>query len=114
MSDENKKQLDNVQGEDGNLQPGKQEDKIEPAEDVKAGEGKPEDTFAATLAKQNETINTLLAQIDSLNDQIANYVRTTGAPVSNANIHDGFEDLDVTLKEDYVYLKDLGAEIGKR
>lgn len=109
MADENK----NPENED--LQPGAQEDKIKGADDVKAGTEQPEDTFTRTIAKQNETINELLAQIDNLNNQITNYVRSTGAPASNnQSSNDGFEDFDITLKDDYVYLKDLGAEIGKR
>lgn len=97
------------------LQPGTEEGRIEGADDVKAGTEQPEDTFTETIAKQNETIAALLGQIDSLNAQITNYVRSTGAPASNnQSSNDGFEDFDITLKDDYVYLKDLGAEIGKR
>lgn len=97
------------------LQPGNEGDKIKGADNVKAGSEKPEDTFTETIAKQNDTIAALLGQIDSLNAQITNYVRSTGAPASNnQSSNNGFEDFDITLKDDYVYLKDLGSQIGKR
>lgn len=99
--------------ENNDLQPGSEEDKIKVADNVKAGTETPEDTFTETIAKQNETITTLLEQIDSLNAQITNYVRSTGTPASNQS-SDGFDDIDITLKDDYVYLKDLGSQIGKR
>lgn len=107
MENEDKK----PQNED--LQPGADEGRIEDADSVKAGSEKPEDTFTETIAKQNETIAALLGQIDSLNAQITNYVRSTGAPASGQS-SDGFDDVDITLKDDYVYLKDLGSQIGKR
>ena len=83
-----------------------------------AGAETPEDTsgFEKVIERQNATIETLLKQVDSLNDQIARYVRNTSTPASvdgDAHIPDE-RNYDVSIKEDYVYLKDLGGEIGKR
>lgn len=84
-----------------------------------AGAGTPEDTasFEKVIERQNATIETLLKQVDSLNDQIARYVRNTSTPASGnqENTYTPSErEYDVSIKEDYVYLKDLGGEIGKR
>ena len=83
-----------------------------------AGAETPEDTtgFEKVIERQNATIETLLKQVDSLNDQIARYVRNTSTPASdNGNTYTPNDrDYDVSIKEDYVYLKDLGWEIGKR
>ena len=84
-----------------------------------AGAVTPEDTasFEKVIEQQNNTIETLLKQVNSLNDQIARYVRNTSTPANDdqANTHTPSErGYDVSIKEDYVYLKDLGREIGKR
>lgn len=84
-----------------------------------AGTGIPEDTasFEKVIEQQNATIETLLKQVNSLNDQIARYVRTTSTPANDNQENTytpGERDYDVTIKEDYVYLKDLCGEIGKR
>lgn len=83
-----------------------------------AGAETPEDTvgFEKVIERQNATIETLLKQVESLNDQIARYVRNTSTPASDSgNTYTPNErEYDVTIKEDYVYLKDLGGEIGKR
>lgn len=83
-----------------------------------AGAGTPEDTasFEKVIEQQNNTIETLLKQVNSLNDQIARYVRTTSTPTSDQEpaYTSSDRDYDVTIKEDYVYLKDLGRDIGKR
>lgn len=89
------------------------------AQQQAAGAGTPEDTasFEKVIEQQNSTIETLLKQVNSLNDQIARYVRTTSTP-ANDNQENTYtpndREYDVTIKEDYVYLKDLGGEIGKR
>lgn len=86
-----------------------------------AGEGTPEDTpagtaYEQTITKQQDTINTLLERIDSLNAQIADYVRSTGSKADEgANPDDNGQGANANaIPEDYVYLKDLGKEIGKR
>lgn len=84
-----------------------------------AGEKTPEDTasFEKVIEQQNNTIEALLKQVNSLNDQIARYVRNTSTPTSNEGSADPasiIEPEKPTDKEDYVYLKDLGREIGKR
>jgi len=91
-----------------------EEPTIEPSEDTGAGHVSSEDTLKGIIAKQNGTIDTLTDQIESLNAQIAKLVRSSGSQVEGANTDNGFEDDDPTSREDYVYLKDLGAEIGKR
>lgn len=92
----------------------KEEPTIEPSGDASAEQGSSEDTLKGIIAKQNGTIDTLTDQIESLNAQIAKLVRSSGSTVEDANTDNGFEDDDPTSREDYVYLKDLGAEIGKR
>lgn len=84
-----------------------------------AGAETPEDTtgFEKVIERQNATIETLLKQVDSLNDQIARYVRNTSTPASDegsANPASIIEYESPTDEEGYVYLKDLGREIGKR
>jgi hypothetical protein len=86
--------------------------------DAAAGAGvAPEDTqggndYDKVIAKQQETINTLLGQIDNLNNQIVNYIRSNGSKVSDEENPDNPAKQE--LPEDYTYLKDLGKEIGKR
>lgn len=89
------------------------------AQQQAAGAVTPEDTasFEKVIEQQNATIETLLKQVNSLNDQIARYVRNTSTPANDdqANTNTLSErEYDVSIKEDYVYLKDLGREIGKR
>lgn len=91
----------------------------DPARNPVAGADTPEDTtgFEKVIERQNATIEALLKQVDSLNDQIARYVRNTSTPTNGTQDNTYVppeRDYDVSIKEDYVYLKDLGGEIGKR
>lgn len=85
-----------------------------------AGEGTLEDTasYEKVIDRQNATIEALLKQVDSLHDQITRYVRTTSTPANDDQAKNTYtpngRDYDVPIKDDYVYLKDLGREIGKR
>lgn len=113
MAENNKNE--NLPNEDGNatMSAG------DTAQTQAAGEKTPEDTasFEKVIEQQNATIETLLKQVNSLNDQIARYVRTTSTPTSiegYADPADNIEPKKPVDKEDYVYLKDLGREIGKR
>lgn len=112
MADENNDNNNNLQGN-------KTPDKMKEPDNT-AGAGKdPEDTTAAgnayerTIEKQQETINTLLGRIDSLNAQITDYVRSIGTHVDEG-ADPNKTGSEPKVPEDYVYLKDLGKEIGKR
>lgn len=83
-----------------------------------AGEETPEDTqgndFGKVIEAQNKTIETLLGQIESLNGQISKLVRSSGT-VSSADPDGDVKPSPAPAKgEDYVYLKELGSQIGKR
>lgn len=82
-----------------------------------AGVEAPEDTASAylkTIAEQQETINNLLGQVSSLNNQMASFARSMGSPVTQEDNPDKAAPVMAGLPDDYVYLKDLGKEIGKR
>lgn len=82
-----------------------------------AGVEAPEDTASAylkTIAEQQETINNLLGQVSSLNSQMASFARSMGSHVSQEDNPDKAATVAAGLPDDYVYLKDLGKEIGKR
>lgn len=82
-----------------------------------AGVEAPEDTASAylrTIAEQQETINNLLGQVSSLNSQMASFARSMGSPVTQEDNPDKAANIPAALPDDYVYLKDLGKEIGKR
>ena len=110
----------NTEQNNNNLPEGNTDDNIQVAGNAGAGEGTPEDTAAGnayehTIEQQQETINTLLGRIDSLNAQIADYVRSTGSRADEGvNPDDNGSATAPAIPEDYVYLKDLGKEIGKR
>ena len=112
MADENNDNNNN------NLQGNKTPDKMKEPDTAGAGKD-PEDTTAAgnayerTIEKQQETINTLLGRIDSLNAQITDYVRSIGTHVDEG-ADPNKTGSEQKVPEDYVYLKDLGKEIGKR
>ena len=114
VADTDKKE--NLPNEDGNATMGAGDTVQQQA----AGEKTPEDTaggYQKVIDKQNETINTLLDQIDNLNTQIARFVRKTSTPTSDEGKADPAsipEPVKPTDEEGYVYLKDLGREIGKR
>ena len=109
----------NTEPNNNNLPEGNIDDNITVTGNAGAGEN-PEDTAAGnayehTIEQQQETINTLLGRIDSLNAQIADYVRSTGSRADEGvNPDDNGSDTAPVIPEDYVYLKDLGREIGKR
>lgn len=107
--------------EDKKLTEGNPDDTMQKTGTAGAGETAPEDTSAGTayeqtIAKQQDTITTLLDRVDSLNAQIADYVRSTGSKADEgANPDDNGQGASKNvIPEDYVYLKDLGKEIGKR
>lgn len=79
-----------------------------------AGEATPEDTFRKVIEGQKSTIDMLMEQVESLNGQIARLVRTQGTTAEGGVNPDTLHDDMQPLPEDYVYLKDLGSEIGKR
>lgn len=82
-----------------------------------AGAETPEDTqgneFGKVIDAQNKTIETLLGQIESLNGQISKLVRSNGT-ASSADPDEDMKPIPAPTKdEDYVYLKELGSQIGK-
>ena len=78
-----------------------------------AGEN-PEDTYRKVIEGQKSTIDMLMEQVQSLNGQIARLVRTQGTPAEGGVNPDTLHDDVQPLPENYVYLKDLGSQIGKR
>ena len=82
---------------------------------VAEGEKASEDTVAyeKIIAKQDKLIDTLMERVENLQSQITRYVRITSATVEDAPAHDTGES-ENSIPENYVYLKDLGAQIGKR
>ena len=74
------------------------------------------DAQTQTIEKQQELVEQLLGKVDSMNAQIATYVRSVGAPAPEGGNppDDGTKPPAGGIPEDYVYLKDLGKEIGKR
>lgn len=92
-----------------------------------AGHGSPEDTqaepmngvsaYERTIAAQNKTIEFLTRQVESLNEQMGAFVRSVGSqvPEDQRPENDAYaNNAKREVPEDYVYLKDLGKEIGKR
>lgn len=79
-----------------------------------AGDATPEDTFRKVIEGQKTTIDMLMEQVESLNGQIARLVRTQGTPADDGANPDTLHDEPQPMPENYVYLKDLGSEIGKR
>lgn len=83
-----------------------------------AGAETPEDTqgndFGKVIEAQNKTIETLLGQIESLNGQISKLVRSSGTASSADPDGDVKPNPAPAKGEDYVYLKELGSQIGKR
>lgn len=113
-----------------NLQEDTTQATIEPTgKDAAQGAGaNPEDTRAnvdyqaiidaqtQTIENQQKLVEQLLGKVDSMNAQIATYVRSVGAPAPEGSNppDDGTKPPAGGIPEDYVYLKDLGKEIGKR
>jgi hypothetical protein len=83
-----------------------------------AGAETPEDTtgndFGKVIDAQNKTIETLLGQIENLNGQISKLVRSSGTASSADPDADVKPNPAPEKGEDYVYLKDLGSQIGRR
>ena len=79
-----------------------------------AGDATPEDTFRKVIEGQKSTIDMLMEQVESLNGQIARLVRTQGTIADDGANPDTLHDDVQPMPENYVYLKDLGSEIGKR
>lgn len=100
-----------------NLQEDNTDDNMGAGGNGNAGEGagneNPEDTLRKVIDGQKATIDTLMEQVESLNGQIAKLVRSQGAKVDDSDNPDK-KDEPSSIPENYVYLKDLGAEIGKR
>lgn len=77
-------------------------------------DAQPENPYEVIIEQQNRTIDTLIAQAESLNAQIVRLLQS-GVQITDGNAQpdNGYVN-DSVLPEDYVPLKDLGAEIGKR
>lgn len=74
------------------------------------------DAQTKTIEKQQELVAQLFDKVNNMNEQIATYVRSVGAPAPEGGNppDDGTKPPAGGIPEDYVYLKDLGKEIGKR
>ena len=85
---------------------------------ISAGESTPEDTPNAQqqiINQQNETIAALLERTQSLTNQINELIRNGAAITDNStNAQQQQQAPTPSLADDYIPLKDLGAEIGKR
>ena len=112
-----------------NLKNDNTDDTLDTTGNAAQGAGKnPEDTRAnvdyqaiidaqtQTIENQQKLVEQLLGKVDSMNAQIATYVRSVGAPAPEGGNppDDGTKPPAGGIPEDYVYLKDLGKEIGKR
>lgn len=104
----------NIVPEDDNMQ-------ADTGTDTGAGVSTPEDTqagnpYQSTIEQQNSTIQALMEQNERLTVQINKLIRNGAAIVDdsstgNASIPD---NPDITVSDDYIPLKDLGSEFGKR
>ena len=72
----------------------------------------PADPRDEIINQQNATIDTLLKRTEELTGQI-NKLISMGVQITDEPIHDETQSINNTIPEDYVPLKDLGAEIGK-
>lgn len=93
-----------------------------------AGQGSPEDTpatpsnevsaYERTIAAQNKTIELLTRQVESLNEQMGAFVRSVGAQAPEGEKPENAIYANPAntreIPEDYIYLKDLGKQVGKR
>lgn len=91
-----------------------------------SAEGNTEDSAAAQAAEdthpadprdeiinqQNATIDTLLKRTEELTGQI-NKLISMGVQITDEPTPEETQSINNTIPEDYVSLKDLGAEIGK-
>ena len=80
---------------------------VETAEDTHS-----EDPRDAIIEQQNSTIDTLLKRTEELTGQI-NKLLSMGVQITDEPTPEETQSINNTIPEDYVSLKDLGAEIGK-
>ena len=101
---------------DENLQTIAQDDNLDAGQLTQgAGEKTPEDTprdLGDVVRAQETTISELVNHIESLNSQISKLVRSAGVPSDTQPPEPTLPDNPVD-REGYVYLKDLGREMGK-
>lgn len=101
--------------EDGNIQSGT-------GTDTGAGASAPEDTpkpenpYQSTIEQQNSTIQALIEQNERLTTQINKLIRNGAAIVDDSSTGNTPmpDNPDITADDDYIPLKDLGSEFGKR
>lgn len=93
---------------------------ISPDDPQQAAGQTPEDTatgnerYERIIESQNKTIDTLVSQVESLNAQIAKVIRQTPVAV-DTTVNAAADNAPANaIPDDYVYLKDLGKDIGKR
>ena len=72
----------------------------------------PADPRDEIINQQNATIDTLLKRTEELTGQI-NKLISMGVQITDEPIPEETQSINNTIPEDYVPLKDLGAEIGK-
>ena len=105
----------NIVPEDDNIQP-------DTGTDTGAGVSTPEDTpnaenpYQSTIEQQNSTIQALMEQNERLTTQINKLIRNGAAIVDDSSTGSASlpDNPDITVSDDYVPLKDLGSEFGKR
>lgn len=105
----------NIVPEDDNMQ-------ADTGTDTGAGASTPEDTpkaenpYQSTIEQQNSTIQALMEQNERLTTQINKLIRN-GAVIVDDSSTDNVptpDNPDITANDDYIPLKDLGSEFGKR
>ena len=72
----------------------------------------PADPRDEIINQQNATIDTLLKRTEELTGQI-NKLISMGVQITDDVTHEETQSINNTIPEDYIPLKDLGAEIGK-
>lgn len=90
--------------------------------DTGAGASTPEDTpkagnpYQSTIEQQNSTIQALMEQNERLTEQINKLIRNGAAIVDDSSTGNASmpDNPDIAVSDDYVPLKDLGSEFGKR
>lgn len=105
----------NIVPEDDNIQP-------DTGTDTGAGASTPEDTpkaenpYQSTIEQQNSTIQALIEQNERLTTQINKLIRNGAAIVDDSSTGNTSmpDNPDITANDDYIPLKDLGSEFGKR
>lgn len=100
--------------EDGSIS----EDAATVSEDEGAAGSAAEDTpsgYEAIINQQNQTISALIEQTNRLTEQINGLIRG-GAQINDGKAAEGAQAISNdtgSLTEDYISLKELGAEFGK-